>query len=66
LNPKKPSKYGAYDIYTLDAYTRKASKNKVIEAKGDADSKEEEPQHVWRRRRGFAKRKEDGLAKGGM
>jgi hypothetical protein len=45
----------------------KASKNKGIEAKGEADSKEEEElQHVWRRRRGFAKRKEDGLAKGGM
>jgi hypothetical protein len=65
LKPKKPSKYGAYAIYTLDAYTRKASKNKVIEAKGEADSKEE-PQHVRRRRRGFAKRKEDGQAKGGM
>jgi hypothetical protein len=46
LKPKKPSKYGAYDFYTLDAYTWKASKNKVTEAKGEADSKEEELQHV--------------------
>jgi hypothetical protein len=63
LKPRKRREYGLNDIYTPDAYTRKASKDKVIEAAGE--SEEEELQHVRRRRRGVAKNKEDGKTKRG-
>jgi hypothetical protein len=63
LKPRKPREYGSNDIYTPDAYVRKASKDKVIEAGGE--SEEEELQHVRRRRRGVAKSKEDGKTKRG-
>jgi hypothetical protein len=56
LKSRKPREYEANDIYTLDLYTRKESKDKVIEAKGDGKLEDEELQHVWRRRRGVAKR----------
>jgi hypothetical protein len=60
--PRKRREYGPNDIYTPDAYTRKASKDKVIEAESES---EEELQLVRRRRRGVVKRKEDGKAKKG-
>jgi hypothetical protein len=65
LKPRKRREYGPNDIYTPDAYARKArkaSKDKVIEAESES---EEELQHVRRRRRRVAKRKEDGKAKKG-
>jgi hypothetical protein len=62
LKPRKRREYGPNDIYTPDAYARKANKDKVIEAESES---EEELQHVRRRRRGVAKRKEDRKAKRG-
>jgi hypothetical protein len=62
LKPRKQREYGPNDIYTPDAYTRKGSKDKVIEAESES---EEELQHVRRRRHGVVKRKEDGKAKKG-
>lgn len=62
---RKPREYSEHDIYTPDAYARKARKDPVIEA--DGESEEEEPlPHLGRRRRGLAKRKEVvGKTKGG-